>query len=313
MLAALLSCLLLTAAPAGWRASGQAFGEEARIEVRGLEAAAAEAVLRSAMAELAATEADSVAISVRLNGAAGGEPVSLDGAALAMLRRALDFCSWSEGAHGPLGGVLYELWRGPLPSPAALAAARPTAGCDRLQIDEDRGTARLAAGSRIDLRGFAIGWAVDRAADLLRDAGVANARVRLGRVERGLGPGPTGAGWAPRLDLPAAWLEPLAQARLSDRALAIAGHEPPLVIAGDRYPPHLDLRDGRPARGVAATIAVSELAIDAQALAVSMFVLGQREGMMRLGALRPEPSVAWLLGSGESLPLLTTHRWAEVD
>jgi hypothetical protein len=44
-----------------------------------------------------------------------------------------------------------------------------------------------------------------------------------------------------------------------------------------------------------------------------MFVLGQREGMMRLGALRPEPSVAWLLGSGEGLPLLTTHRWAAVD
>ena len=44
-----------------------------------------------------------------------------------------------------------------------------------------------------------------------------------------------------------------------------------------------------------------------------MFVLGQRQGMMRLGGLRPEPSVAWLLGSGDGPPLLTTHRWAAVD
>ena len=84
------------------------------------------------------------------------------------------------------------------------------------------------------------------------------------------------------------------------------------MIAGDRYSAHLDLRSGRPAEGVAATIAVSELAIDAQALAISMLVLGQREGMMRLGSLRPEPSAVWLLGSGDGPPLLTTHRWAAV-
>lgn len=311
MLAALLSALLLSAAPAGWRASGQAFGEPARIEVRGLEAAAAEAALRSAMAQLAATEADTVAIEVRLNGAAGRAPVALDDAALAMLGRAADFCTWSESAHGPLGGILYELWQRSLPQPAALQAARETAGCDRLELGE--GSARLAAGSRVDLRGFAKGWAVDRAIDSLRRSGVGNARVRLGQVERGLGPGPTGDGWEPRLDLPAAWLEPLATVRLRDRALAVAGREPPLVIAGDRYSQHLNLRDGRPARGVAATIAVSELAIDAQALAITMFVLGHREGMMRLGSLRPEPSVAWFLGSSEGRPLLTTHRWATVD
>lgn len=313
MLAALVVSLLLTAAPPGWRASGQAFGETALVEVRGLDAESAESALRSAMAELAAAEADTVALTVRLNGAAGGEPVALDGAALEMLRRTLDFCGWSEGAHGPVGGVLYELWQGTRPPAAALVAARETAACDRLRVDEESGTARLAAGSRVDLRGFSAGWAVDRASELLREAGVANARVRLGRVERGLGPGPSGDGWAPRVDLPREWLEPLSPARLRDRALAMAGREPSLVIAGDRYSAHLNLRDGRPASGVAATLAVSELAIDAQALAVTMFVLGQREGLLRLGALRPGPSVVWLLGSGEGLPLLATYRWAEVN
>ena len=101
--------------------------------------------------------------------------------------------------------------------------------------------------------------------------------------------------------------------RLVDRAFAVAGQEPDLVIGGDRYAAHLNLRTGQPAEGVAATLAVTELAIDAQALSITMFVLGQREGMMRLGALRPEPAVAWLLGRGDGTPLLTTHRWATID
>lgn len=312
-LAALLAPLLVAAAPPGWRASGEAFGEPARIEVRNLDAAAAETVLRAAMAELAATEAEAAALAVRLNGAAGREPIPIDGPALAMLRRALEFCDWSEGAHGPLGGVLYELWQRSLPSAAVLTAARESARCERLEVDERVGTARLAAGSRVDLRGFASGWAVDRAADLLRQRGAANALIRVGAIARGLGPGPSGAGWTPETDLPPEWLEPLTPARLEDRAMAVAGREPPRVIAGDRYSVHLNLRDGRPARGVAATIAVSELAIDAQALAITMLVLGQREGMMRLGALRPPPSVVWLLGTGTGRPLVTTHHWTAVD
>jgi thiamine biosynthesis lipoprotein len=313
VIAALLTTLLLASPPAGWRATGEAFGQTAQVEVRDLDVAAAESALRAAMTELAAAEGEVAALTVQLNTAAGRDPVPVAEAALALLRRTLDFCRWSQGAHGPLGGVLYDLWQQSLPPTAALAAARETAGCDRLRLDEEAGTAQLAAGSRLDLRGFATGWAVDRAVDVLRDHGGGNARVRLGRVERGLGPGPSGQGWATEVDLPKAWLEPLPPARLRDGALAIAAREPALVIAGDRYAAHLDLRSGRPAEGVAATIAVSELAIDAQALAISMFVLGHREGMMRLGSLRPEPSVAWLLGSGESPPLLATHRWATVD
>ena len=207
-----------------------------------------------------------MAISVRLNGAAGRDPVRFDAAALAMLRRTLEFCRWSEGAHGPLGGVLYELWQRSLPPPAALLAARETSGCDRLAVDEEAGTAALAAGSRVDLRGFATGWAVDRAVDVLREHGVTNARVRIGRIERGLGPGPSGRGWATAPDLPEEWLEPLTSARLRDRAIAVAGREPPRIIAGDRYNVHLNLRDGQPveySQGFCCNKRVAQLSEDA--------------------------------------------------
>ncbi len=144
---------------------------------------------------------------------------------------------------------------------------------------------------------------------VLKRLGAANARVRVGTVQRAFGGGPAGGGWPAELALRADWIEPLGPVRLREAALALAGREPALVIGGDRYPPHINLRDGRPAGGTVATLAITELAVDAQALAVAMFVLGQREGMLRLGSLRPEPSIAWLLGRGDGTPLLITHRW----
>lgn len=305
----LLAIALAAAEPAGWRAGTEAFGTSASIEVRGADAAAAETALRAAAAELVAGETDAAELSSRLNAAAGGGAVPVSAAELELLGRALDFCRWSRAAHGPLGGALYALWRDARPGAARLREATAAAGCANLRLDREAGSAALAAGSRVDLRDFAAGWAIDRALERLHGLGIDNARVEVGRLQRAVGPGPSGDGWAVELDLPPEWIEPLGDLWLRDQAVAVAGREPPLLIAGERLAPHLDQRSGRPAGGVVATIAVSELAVDAQPLAVAMFVLGQREGMLRLGALRPEPAVAWLLGGGEGMPLLTTHRW----
>jgi hypothetical protein len=61
------------------------------------------------------------------------------------------------------------------------------------------------------------------------------------------------------------------------------------------------------------TAAVSELAIDAQGLAVTLLIAGPREGQLRLGSLRPRPSVLWLLGSGTGMPLQVGYRWSEIN
>ena len=111
--------------------------------MRGLDAATAETLLRDAMAELTAAEAEIVAITVRLNGAAGGDPVAFDQRTAQMLRRGLDFCFWSEAAHSPIGGVIYELWERSRPTSGALLAARQSAACDRLTVDLEAGTVRV--------------------------------------------------------------------------------------------------------------------------------------------------------------------------
>lgn len=305
--------------PARIRLAGHAFGVSAAIEVHGLPVARAEAAGRAGFAELAAAEAllapDGPLAALA---AAAGRPVPLEPPLFELLERTLGFCLWSEGRLGPLGGALYARWGlrqavVALPTPEALAAAVPTARCDNLRLDGAARTATLAAGSRLELWGFERGWAVDRAVERLRREGVGDARVVVGRVQRAFGPGPRGTGWPVEDFHFPGMAAPLSPVVLVDRALAAASLDDlALEIAGERFMPYLDLRTGRPAKGVVAALAAAELAVDAQALATAMAVAGSTQGQFLLGSIRPAPPVLWLLGSGSGEPLFEGSHWSEL-
>jgi len=87
----------------------------------------------------------------------------------------------------------------------------------------------------------------------------------------------------------------------------------PLIVAGDSYGTFLDQRDGKPSEGLAGLIIVTELAVDSEALAASLMVLGPREGRVSLAGLKPAPSVLWLLGTGEGAPLLDSYHWSDLN
>ncbi len=319
-----LLALLLGAPPSPatspLRLADKAFGKPAEIEVRDLPAETAREAIRKAF--MAITETERLADAMRpdggltaLNAAAGKGPQKTDPRLLAMLGRAADFCSWSEGAHGPLGRDLYALWglRSAVadpPSPEQMEKAAGLTGCTRLTVDLEKGTAELAAGSGLDLWGFAEGLAVDRAVEVLRQGGAANGFVRIGAVQRGFGAGPRSKGWPVELPRLPGLEEPTGGLYLRDHALAVASPaDHPLGGAA----PYVNQRTGRPPEGVLAAMAVTEQAADAQGLATTLFILGPREGQVRLGSLRPRPSVLWFLGSGAGAPLQVDYRWSEVS
>ena len=187
-----------------------------------------------------------------------------------------------------------------------------SADCSRLRVDAAAGTVELAADSRLDLAGFAIGFAVDRAVGLLHERGAGNGRVAVGPVQRAFGPGPGGTGWQAALPDPPGLVQPLTPVWLKDAALAVVSPGPVPGSPGEPPAPYLDQRTGQAAAGVVAAAAVTELAVDAQALSVTMFITGSREGPLRLATLRPTPAVLWLLGSGSSPPILTDYHWSQV-
>jgi len=323
------------------RIASTAFGRRLEIEVRDLPRETARAAIQAALDEVSAAErllkpdASEPAGGVgSLNAAAGHGPQPADPKLMPLLVRTQEFCFWSEGAHGPLGRNLYEAWGlrpaaaetkpdpgsdGPapsaavLPEPGTLQEATAEAKCESLRLDPAKGTAELAAGSRLDLGGFAEGHAVDMAVETLRQNGVANAFVQIGSIQRGLGKGVDGRGWKIILPRFTGMDRPAGRFQLRDRAAAVLStQDGSMRIADQVLLPYLNQRTGLPAPGVIGVAAVTDLAVDAQALAIAMILTGPREGQLRLGSLRPSPSVLWFLGSGSGAPLQADHHWGDV-
>jgi thiamine biosynthesis lipoprotein len=311
------------------RMSAAAFGSPVEIEVRDLPAEAARQAIQQAFAEMAAVErltdledAETGGLAA-LNAAAGRGPQAVDARLLPALGRALNFCEWSEKAFGPLGRDLNRLWglrspvaASPLQKPEILDRALVAADCGQLQIDVEKKTATLAAGSAVDLWGFAEGLAVDQAVEVLRRQGVRNGYVHVGRVGgvyRGFGKGPDGRGWSVSPPLAPGTAIPLTLLFLNDKALAIASlSDRPLKIGEETFSPWISHRTGQPVQGTVATLAVTDLALDAQGLAATLTITGPTEGQLRLGSLRPSPSMLWLQGSGVGEPLQITYHWGDV-
>ena len=172
------------------------------------------------------------------------------------------------------------------------------------------------AGSAVDLWGFAEGLAVDRAVEVLRQRGAANGFVQIGGVYRGFGKGLDERGWRIQLPMLPGMSIPLGRIFLRDQSLVIiAGADRPLLQAaatGDWLPPWVNQRTGRPAQGTLGTAVVTERALDAQALAVTLAITGPGEGQLRLGQLNPRPSVLWLQGDGSGEPLAVEYHWGLV-
>lgn len=323
VLASWLAAAPPVAPPPPLRMASVALGQTLQLAIADLPSEAARAAAAAALAEVAAVEgavdpARPGSALAALNAAAGAGAQRLDPRLVQGLTRALEFCSWAERAHGPLGRDLYSLWglrsRSPVPppDPQKLADALAAAACDRLTVDAAAGTATLAAGSAVDLWGYAEGLAVDRAVAVLQAHGCRNGFVRLGNVYRGFGPGPSGKGWPIVVAVPGLAFEGKSFV-LHDRALAMAAsRERPLRVVAEELAPYVNQRTGHPVEGMMATLASTELALDAQAMAVTQIILGPREGQLRSGSLSPRPSILWLQGSGLGEPLSVEYHWSEV-
>jgi thiamine biosynthesis lipoprotein len=314
------------------RLSATVFHGPVEVEVRDLPADAARHAIEQALAEMAAVErltdpeADAEGSSktagslAALNAAAGKGAQPVDARLLPALSRALDFCLWSDKAFGPLGRDLNRLWglrapvqASPVQKPDLLDRAVVAADCGRLAVDAQKGTATLAAGSAVDLWGFSEGLAVDRAVEILRREGARNGYVHAGGIHRGFGPGPDGHGWSVEPPLAPGTTIPLSRLFLRDKALAIASAaDRPLKIGEETFSPWISHRTGQPVQGTVATLAFTDLALDAQGLAATLTVTGPGEGQLRLGSLRPSPAMLWLQGSGAGEPLQITYHWGDV-
>ncbi|NLT57954.1 MAG: FAD:protein FMN transferase [Clostridiales bacterium] len=227
----------------------------------------------------------------QLNAASGQQPVPLSDETLALLACAEEVFLRSEGAFDITVGPLTALWdiggeHPRRPSEPELAAALALVGQVRPELDPAAGTAYLPLpGMSVVLGGIAKGYACDRAALLLREAGVGHALLDLGGNIYALGTRPDGEPWRVGIRSPLIGeREAIGALPAADLAVVTSGAYERFFIEEDRLYHHiLDPATGRPVdNGLLSVTVVRADATLADALSTACFVLGLERGMQLL-------------------------------
>jgi FAD:protein FMN transferase len=268
LLAVALACALCAASPAAeYRASSYVFGTLAQITVLDDDPAAAQRAAAGVLREFDRMHRDLHAWQpgelVALNEAIarGEKDIPTTAEIASLIEEARRLSERSGELFNPAIGKLVALWSfhrdrpgGALPEPseiARLARARP-----RMEDLAVRGSRVTSSNPevRIDFGGYAKGYALDRAAEILRDAGIRNALVNVGGNILALGRrGNTP--WRVGLEDPrgtAGAADLLGTIELADgEAIGTSGdYRRYYVVDGKRYSHIIDPRNGYPVSGV---------------------------------------------------------------
>jgi thiamine biosynthesis lipoprotein len=231
-------------------------------------------------AQMSIHRADSQVAAV--NRAAGMAVAAVDFEVLDVVQRACDAAARSNGIYDPTVLPLmrlYGFYRDDdhrYPSDGEIGQVLGAMGWRQLSIDRTRGTLGLArAHAGLDLGSIGKGWAVDRAADALRAAGVSSGLVDVGGNVYALGtPDERSEGWSVGV------LHPVTGRvdrvfTLRDQAVATSGnHEQFRILNGLRVGHLFDARAGRPSDGHLSASVVAETGVESDVMSTSAFLLG---------------------------------------
>ena len=230
----------------------------------------------------------------RLNRAAGETAVPVSAETREVLSMARQASEWTEGKFDVTFGVLSGLWKfdhdldSNIPARADVLARLPLIDYQQLEVDDTKGTAFLTRkGMRAHLGGIGKGYAVDRAAAIMRGRGLQDFMIQSGgdlyvAGRRGDRPwragiqdprGPSGSIFA-AMDL-------------SDSAFSTSGdYERFFIKEGRRYHHIIDPDLGEPARGSRSVTIVTPRAVVADGLSTGVFILGPEKGMALIERLQ---------------------------
>ena len=219
----------------------------------------------------------------RINRDAARRAVPLSAEMALLLRRALQFSAFSDGAFDityAAAGQLYDYRRGVAPDDTALAAVLPGIGWRHVELDDAARRVRFThPATRIDLGGFAKGHAVDVAARELRALGIAQAYVSAGGDSCVIGDR-RGRPWTLGIRDPRAEGGLVAVLPLEDVSVSTSGdYERCFVRDGQRVHHLIDPATGRPARGARSVTVLAADGLCAEALSKTVFVLGPDRGL----------------------------------
>jgi thiamine biosynthesis lipoprotein len=245
----------------------------------------------------------------RLNAHAGEGPRKVEAGLFRLLERAHRHAMQTDGAFDITSGPLVRCWgflggTGHWPDPEAIEAARACVGMRFVELDPRGFAVELRRpGMILDLGAIGKGWAIDRAVEILKDAGVTSAFVHGGTsTVYAIGTPPDQPAWkvaidAPQLGAPApravaTGSDPppgvVALAELKDESLSVtAVWGKAIEVNGKRYGHVIDPRTGWPVSSSCLAAVVLPSATDTDALSTALLCLGP-DGQDLLRRLYPD-------------------------
>ncbi|MGO9568123.1 MAG: FAD:protein FMN transferase [Desulfomonilaceae bacterium] len=220
----------------------------------------------------------------KINDQSGNGPIKADHELLALIGESLRFAKQTQGAFDPTVGPLTRLWNFSagdprLPSSSEITSALAKIGWRRVAIDPTVGTITLPdRGMALDLGGIAKGYALDRAAAVIRKRRISAALVNAGGDVLVVGEREPGRPWRIGVQDPRNERAMVAVAKLKDCVVQTSGdYERCFIEGGKRYHHILNPATGYPADGLQSVTVVSPTGMTV--VTAGIFVLGVEEGL----------------------------------
>lgn len=265
-------------------------GTPVEIRARGTDAGATQAAINAAFDEIARLELlmshwrDDSQVA-RINAQAGRGPVVVAPEVIEVVTRAIEASRVTGGAFDITVAGVGALWRidgeNPrVPGPPEIKEALRHVGYRHIRVDEKARTIAFDdPGTRIGLGGIAKGYAVDRAARVLRRRGIRSATIHAGGDMALLGadgakPWRVAIKDPERPDYTLGWFE------ASDTTVHTSGdYERMIVVNGKRYHHILDPVTGYPAKDARAVTVIAADGTLGDALSTGLLVMGPEKAL----------------------------------
>lgn len=219
-------------------------------------------------------------------------PVAVGPELFSVLETAVKYSRLSGGAFDVTVGPVVDLWRkagaeGTSPTDKEIAWAKAKTGYDKLLLDKNRRTVRFEYnGMRIDLGGIAKGYGIDRAVDAMKRAGAVGGLVDVGGDIRCFGKPANKPKWVIGLQDPDTESGMLLTLEIGDMAVATSGDYRRFVVVGGEQHSHImNPAAGGSVKDFSSVTVLAKKAIDADALATAVTVLGAKEGIKLIESL----------------------------
>ncbi len=217
-----------------------------------------------------------------LNHSSHSSPQSVPPDLYRIIGEALQYSRLSGGKFDVTVGPLVNLWKaairgGPTPSSADEEEVRACVGYQKVELLPPDRVQFNSPCVQIDLGAIGKGYALDRAAEVLRSRGISGALLDAGGstiVAMGAPPGQ--AGWLVHLRDPSNKVDP--QVVLSDSSVSTSEQTPPSLLEPESPGHIIDPDKGVPVRTSFAVSAVANTGTASDALSTTLLLMGPEEG-----------------------------------